>query len=170
MAGESSEQHRILTFGSEVATERFAALLGVQLKPGQTVLLSGEIGAGKSVFARAALQAMMAEHGDIEHVPSPTYTIVQTYDVGPRRVWHCDLYRLGDSSEIEELGLLDAFETDIVFVEWPDRLGADIPGRALHVRLSATDVSGQRTARIHWFDPNWTTIVNHAAGGVRDPA
>lgn len=105
------------------ATDQLGRHLAAQLRPGDTLLLAGQIGAGKSHLARAIIRAVAG--ADID-VPSPTYTLVQTYETGRGTLWHADLYRLGDLSEIAELGLDDAFGRDIALVEWPEMLDAPI--------------------------------------------
>lgn len=117
----------------DVATTALGALLARLLQPGDTVLLQGDIGAGKTHLARAFIQAKL---GRAEDVPSPTFTLVQTYDAEGFEVWHADLYRLSHPDEVLELGLDSAFDTAICFVEWPDRLGDLAPTSALHVSLS----------------------------------
>ena len=112
-----------------------AQALGPRLAPGDCLLLVGEVGAGKTHFARCLIQTLQKMPED---VPSPTYTLVQTYPGHHSEIWHSDLYRLSDISELEELGLLDAFETAICLVEWPDRLGPDLPSDALQIHLTAT--------------------------------
>lgn len=107
------------------ATEALARLIAPALRAGDTLLLAGPIGAGKTHFARALIRARL---GREEEVPSPTYTLVQTYDDGGVEIWHADLYRLGDAGEIAELGIDDAFESAICLVEWPDRLAEAPPG------------------------------------------
>jgi tRNA threonylcarbamoyladenosine biosynthesis protein TsaE len=119
-------------------TEADTAALGVRLagmaRPGDCILLEGPIGAGKSCLARAFIRARL---GREEEVPSPTFTLVQTYDAGGAEIWHADLYRLTHPDEVWELGLDDAFQTAICLVEWPDRLGAHVPEGALRLRLEA---------------------------------
>jgi tRNA threonylcarbamoyladenosine biosynthesis protein TsaE len=117
------------------ATDRVGAALGRALAPGDALLLEGPLGAGKSALARAAVLARLGAAADGAHVPSPTYTLAQVYDAPGGPVWHADLYRLSDPDEAAELGLEDAFATAVCLVEWPERLGARQPARALTARL-----------------------------------
>ena len=121
-------------FSTEAETAAFAQQLAPLLRPGDVLLLSGEIGAGKSAFARAIIRALADAEID---VPSPTFTLVQTYELPSGDVWHCDLYRLTHQDEALELGLDEAFETAICLIEWPDRLGADAPDKALQLHFAA---------------------------------
>jgi len=127
---------------SPEATAAFAARLSDRLGPGDVLCLSGDLGAGQTHFARALIQHRQRQ---AEDVPSPTFTLVQTYDLPQGDVWHADLYRLSDPWEVAELGLLDAFDTALCLVEWPDRLGPDLPDRALWVSLRM--LPGQDDAR-----------------------
>ena len=113
-------------------TKTLATEIKDYLQNGDVILLKGEIGAGKSHFARSLIQAAMDK---VEEVPSPTFTLVQTYDTKIGSIWHADLYRLSDQSEIFELGLIDAFGKEIVLVEWPDRLGHLEPQDALKIEI-----------------------------------
>jgi tRNA threonylcarbamoyladenosine biosynthesis protein TsaE len=97
------------------------------------LLLTGSLGAGKSALARAIIQARL---GRAEDVPSPTFTLVQTYEAPGGDLWHADLYRLTHPDEVIELGLEDAFTSAICLIEWPDRLGRLAPQDAVHVALS----------------------------------
>lgn len=118
-------------------TANLAASIAPVLVAGDTILLKGQVGAGKSHFARSLIQARLASAGLHEDIPSPTYTLVQTYDDGLAEIWHCDLYRLFDANEISELGLQDAFENSICLVEWPDRLASLAPENALIVDIAS---------------------------------
>ena len=116
----------------EAETSRLACVLAPVLRAGDTVLLDGPIGAGKTHFCRALIRARL---GRLDDVPSPTYTLVQTYEADVE-IWHADLYRLTHPDEARELGLEEAFETAICLVEWPDRMGQYAPPDAVRIRLS----------------------------------
>ncbi len=118
----------------EDLTAALARMLAATLRPGQVILLDGPVGAGKTHFARAFIRARQGD--EAEDVPSPTFTLVQTYDdpMGTE-IWHADLYRLSDPSELDELGLDDAIEDAVCLIEWPDRLEA-VPDGALTIALS----------------------------------
>lgn len=144
-------------------TARLGSRLSPHLKAGDVLLLEGPIGAGKTSLARAIIQSRLAAMDRIEDVPSPTYTLVQTYDLGEVEIWHADLYRLGHSSELFELGLDDAFEAAIVLVEWPDRLGDLVPTSALKIRI---DVDGDgRRVTFRTDDPKWYAVINELSDG-----
>lgn len=140
---------------STVDTIAIAQQLKGQLSGGDTILLTGDIGAGKSFFCRALIQSLLETPED---VPSPTYTLVQTYHAKAFEIWHADLYRIGSLDEIDDLGLFNAFETALCLIEWPDRLGEEAPGSALSLELSAS--VGEDTTRsmyFTWSDPKWDT-------------
>lgn len=144
---------------SPEATERCAAAIAELLSPGDTILLEGPIGAGKSHFCRVAIRKLLAREGREEDIPSPTFTLVQTYSLAETEVWHADLYRLTDSSQLVELGLDDAFETAITFVEWPDRLGIGAPRDALSIVLSAAASDDARRAHFTASDRKWNKLL-----------
>jgi tRNA threonylcarbamoyl adenosine modification protein YjeE len=110
-----------------------AELLALHARPGDTIALSGELGAGKTTFARAFVRALL---GDPEaEVPSPTFTLVQTYDAARFPVAHFDLYRLSSGEEVAELGLDEALTRGVVVVEWPERAWHALPASRLEIRL-----------------------------------
>lgn len=125
---------------SDEATDALGRWLAERLRPGDTLLLQGPIGAGKSHLARAIIRARL---GRMEDVPSPTFTLVQTYDAPDAEIWHADLYRLTHPDEVMELGLDAAFDQAICLIEWPDRLGALVPANAIRLRL-AVEGEGRR--------------------------
>lgn len=136
------------------ATAQFAQAMATVIAPGDCFLLEGNIGAGKTFFARCLIQSLLCTPED---VPSPTFTLVQTYDTQKGPVHHTDLYRLSSSDELIELGLLDALETDICLIEWPDRLGGDAPKTALTLSFSRGSQPDARSINIsgksaHWGD------------------
>lgn len=117
-------------------TEHFAQTLSPHLSAGDTLLLEGPIGAGKSFFSRSLIQSLLLTPEDI---PSPTFTLVQTYETPNFPIWHCDLYRLTHPDEAWELGLEEAFETALCLIEWPDRLGGEVPKEALTLTFEPLD-------------------------------
>ena len=102
----------------DAATAAFGAELAQSLQPGDIVSLEGELGAGKTALARAVIRALAGDWA--LEVPSPTFALVQPYEAAKARVLHADLYRLGDASEVDALGLLDDPRA-IVLVEWAER-------------------------------------------------
>ncbi|MBL9051291.1 MAG: tRNA (adenosine(37)-N6)-threonylcarbamoyltransferase complex ATPase subunit type 1 TsaE [Tabrizicola sp.] len=121
-----------LDLPDEAATVALGQRLAAVARPGDVILLEGQIGAGKSALARAFIRARL---GRQEEVPSPTFTLVQVYETDAGEIWHADLYRLSHPDEVWELGLDEAFGTAICLVEWPDRLGTHLPQGALRIRL-----------------------------------
>lgn len=133
-----------LTLPDEAATAAFAEDVAAILAPGDLVALSGDLGAGKTTLARALIRAI-ADDGRLE-VPSPTFTLVQTYAGGRLPVAHFDLYRLADASELDELGLEEAIAGGAVLVEWPERADGRLPARRLDLALAIAGTG--RTATV----------------------
>ncbi len=115
------------------STTLLAETLAQHLQMGDTLLLSGPVGAGKSHIARALIRAFF---GAAQEVPSPSFTLVQTYSDEAIEIWHADLYRLTHSGEVVELGLEDAMGRALCLIEWPDRLGELTPKTAVHLSLA----------------------------------
>lgn len=114
------------------------------------ILLRGELGAGKSTFARALIQALCGDHTE---VPSPTFTLVQTYEAPKFVVWHFDLYRLHSPEEIYELGIEEAYESGVCLIEWPERLGCYLPKAYLEIELNYGSQENSRTLTLKgWAD------------------
>ena len=139
-------------------THVLADCLARQLGPGDALYLGGPVGAGKTALARRVIQTLQSEHGAAEEVPSPTFTLVQTYQAGPLEVWHADLYRLSTLDELHELGLFDAMDTALVLIEWPERMGDLLPAGGLTLDVSQGD-GDARTLRLEWSDAKWNTVV-----------
>jgi tRNA threonylcarbamoyladenosine biosynthesis protein TsaE len=140
----------IIDLPDEKATAALAARLAALAAPGDIIALKGELGAGKTSFARAFIRA----RGGDETVPSPTFTLVQVYDLPGGAVWHFDLYRLRQSDEAWELGIEDAFRDGISLIEWPERLGALLPARRLEIALDFGPAATERRARLSG-DGDW---------------
>lgn len=159
-------QNLLLT-SADMATE-LARTLRKHLTAGDVLLLSGPIGAGKSHFARALIGALLADHNVSEDIPSPTFTLVQTYQAGRLEIWHSDLYRLSLIDEVAELGLLDAFETALCLVEWPERLGDEAPKDALALDFRLCDhpdhrllVASANAGKWDWARPLFDKAVEN---------
>ena len=121
-----------LVLDSPLASARLGAAIARLLRPGDAACLWGPLGAGKSTLARGLVRALTTPD---EEVPSPTFTLVQTYDGPAFPIAHFDLYRLKSAAEAYELGLEEALAQGAAVVEWPERLGGDLPRDRLDVRL-----------------------------------
>lgn len=130
------------------ATDALGARIAASLGVGDAVALEGDLGTGKTTLARAILRAL----GVTEAVPSPTFTLVQTYETPKLRVRHYDLYRIENVADMDELALEEALDEGAVLIEWPEHAGSRLPTDALLVRLTFDDEG--RRARItgprHW--------------------
>lgn len=143
------------------ATERLGAVLALHSRPGDVIALWGDLGAGKSTLARAFVRALTSPDED---VPSPTYTLVQTYEPrDPARalIWHFDFYRLEDPDEAPALDIDDAFCLGVSLLEWPGQLGPHLPSRRLDIVLdlssAGTDNPGLRTATLEAHGASWVS-------------
>jgi tRNA threonylcarbamoyl adenosine modification protein YjeE len=146
---------------SEQETDALAARMAAHLATGSLVALTGDLGAGKSTLARAFIRARL-EDGEAE-VPSPTFTLVQTYDAPDgTEIWHADLYRLSDPEEVYELGLDEAREDAICLVEWPDRMPESWWRDALEVTLAIGD-AGARHIAFKGDKARWSRFVAEVA-------
>jgi tRNA threonylcarbamoyladenosine biosynthesis protein TsaE len=140
-----------------LATQHLGASLAEGLKAGDIISLSGQLGAGKSALARSIIMAANPNETD---VPSPTFSLVQTYELADRTpLWHLDLYRIENPEDAMQLGLDDAFVDAVCLIEWPDRLKKFLPKSTLSVHLClpyGNDPDGFRLAEItvptHWCD------------------
>ena len=119
---------------NETAMHRFMTDIAAALEPGDLITLSGDLGAGKTTFARALIRYVAGD--DTIEVPSPTFTLMQTYELPPLPIVHADLYRLSGTSELVELGFDDLPEDAVVLLEWPDRAGGFLPPDRLDITFT----------------------------------
>jgi tRNA threonylcarbamoyladenosine biosynthesis protein TsaE len=134
----------IIDLPDEAATAGLAAAVAGLVRRGDVIALRGELGAGKTVFARALIRAC----GGGEDVPSPTFTLVQTYELPKGTIWHFDCYRLRRAEEAWELGIEEAFHDGISVIEWPERIAELLPARRLEIELLPGDSPAARRARL----------------------
>lgn len=140
----------VLHLPDQPSTEALAARLAALSGPGDVIALHGEMGMGKSVFARAFLRTL-AEDPSLE-VPSPTFSLVQIYDMPKATVAHFDLWRLDGPDALFELGW-DEVQEGIMLVEWPERAGDELPRHALHLTLMpGQGEEGRRVMLEGWSD------------------
>jgi tRNA threonylcarbamoyladenosine biosynthesis protein TsaE len=142
------------------ATRNLAARIASGLEKGTAVALEGDLGVGKTALARGILEAL----GVTEAVPSPTFTLVQTYETARFTVYHYDLYRIENSDELRELALDDALTDGVTLIEWPDRLG-QWPEDMLRVRLAIMN-DGVRRADISG-PVRWAEFLASGTDGQR---
>jgi tRNA threonylcarbamoyl adenosine modification protein YjeE len=135
----------VRALADERATAALAGRIAAEARAGDFIALEGDLGVGKTTFARAFLAARAGAPID---APSPTFTLVQVYDLAGGTVVHVDLYRVSAGGDLAELGLEDYLATSIVILEWPDRLGAAVPADRLVVRLAFADAPEARRATL----------------------
>ena len=124
----------------EAATSRLMLDIAALIEPGDLITLSGDLGAGKSTFARAFIRHAAGD--ETIEVPSPTFTLMQSYDLPPYRLLHADLYRIGNADELAELGFDELREGAVTLLEWPDRAEALLPPDRLDVALTLAPDKG----------------------------
>ena len=129
----------------ETATQALGVAVARVLCAGEAVCLSGPLGAGKSSLARALIRALTRAD---EEVPSPTYTLVQSYEGAAFPLTHFDLYRLKKPEDIEELGLDEALDVGAAIIEWPQRLHDRLPPDRLSIEIEPTPDGSARTAKL----------------------
>ena len=127
----------------EAGLQPLADLLAAELRRGDVLALSGDLGAGKSTLARALIRAALDEPA--AEVPSPTFTLAQTYETPRIHITHFDLYRLSDASEVSEIGFEDAVANGAVLIEWPDRATSLMGADRLDVVLAEADGGARRS-------------------------
>ncbi len=152
----------------QAGTEALAAAIAGQLRRGDAILLEGPLGAGKSTFARALIRAASGQPS--LDVPSPSYTLVQSYETSLLTLHHFDLWRLDGPDSLPELGWEDAL-ADVVIVEWPDRLQSLRPADALSITFTLRGEAMREIALEGWDDrlslPQADPTVSGASAGDR---
>ncbi len=123
-----------ITLADEAATATLGAQLAPLLRPRDIVALHGDLGAGKTTFARGLIRTLAGDAALA--VPSPTFTLVEVYDTPAGPLWHLDLYRLTTADEAWELGIEQGFAEAICLIEWPERLGRLLPEDRLDLALA----------------------------------
>ena len=127
----------------EPATKRLGSRLGAALSAGDVICLTGALGAGKTTLARGIIAAASG----MTDVPSPTFSLVETYPDGPVDIWHFDLYRLENAEDVWELGLEDALNEGACLIEWPEQIESYLPKNPLVLALKAEGDSRHLTIR-----------------------
>jgi N-acetylmuramate 1-kinase len=137
-----------VTLADEAAMLRFAADIAAALEPGDLVTLSGDLGAGKTTFARALIRILAGD--DTIEVPSPTFTLIQTYELTRFPLAHADLYRLSGAAELAELGFDDLPEGAVVLMEWPDRAAGFLPTDRLDITFTLAPAAGPDVRNVRY--------------------
>ncbi|MGX1309670.1 tRNA threonylcarbamoyl adenosine modification protein YjeE [Amorphus suaedae] len=136
----------VISIEDEAATTRLAEDVAAVVRPGDLITLSGPLGAGKTTFARALLRTL-ADDPELE-VPSPTYTLLQPYELKRLTIAHMDLYRLGDPSEAAELGIDELLEAGAVLMEWPEHGAGMLPPATLAIAIAPGAEADRRTVTL----------------------
>ena len=131
-------------------TNALAASFAQLLKQGDIVALCGTLGVGKTAFTRALVQSFLPQ----EEVPSPTFTLLQTYETEKFPLFHFDLYRLKQPDEVFELGIEDAFYDGVSLIEWPEKMGNILPQKKI-VKIQIQSNDETRTFTFTSENPNW---------------
>lgn len=141
----TSDSHLFqLILNSEEETGRLAERISDLLRKGDTIAMAGMLGVGKTTFARSLIRKMLPG----EEVPSPTFTLVQTYDAPKFRITHADLYRVKAKRELRELGLDEALEEGALIIEWPDRMSELLPADRLDMIIEVDDGVEERRVKL----------------------
>ena len=147
-----------LEIADEAETKRLANDLALVLRPGDVICLSGDLGAGKSTFTRALLRSFAGDPA--LEVPSPTFTLVQTYAFDRFDLSHFDLYRLEEPEELDELGLDDLVETGAALIEWPEKAEDLLPAEALWLQITQpVDDADRRQVSFYSENPDWQARI-----------
>lgn len=145
-------QERVVLLPDRSATTALASEFADIVRLGDVVALTGDLGVGKTEFARSLINARARQAAvDVGYIPSPTYTLVQYYELPDGTIYHFDMYRLADPNEVRELGLEEAFVDGISIIEWADRIDGFLPQNTIHIHLDFGESYAARVARIKMF-------------------
>ena len=152
-----------VTLADETATTALMADLALLISPGDVVTLSGDLGAGKTAAARAMIRYLAGD--DALEVPSPTFTLAQSYELPSYPLIHADLYRINDPSELQEIGLQPLPDATVVLIEWPERAGDALPHDRIDIALRHDSAQGDSTriAAITGFGTGAARVARLAA-------
>ncbi len=158
-AGVADVERRELGLPDPAATAALARRIAGLASAGDVIGLGGDLGVGKTTFARFFIAAL----GGDDEVPSPTFSLVQIYPLETATVWHFDLFRLRRPEDAYELGVEDAFADGISLIEWPDRLGPLLPRDRLDIILALAERPRARRVRLE-ARGGWRQRIDEAAG------
>jgi len=140
----------------------FASKFSGKLQAGDIVFLRGPVGVGKTFFARHFIIETLKSQNLWDEVPSPSFSLIQTYDTITPPICHVDLYRLSYLSELEELGLDYLYKNSVTLIEWPERLENKLPARFIEIEFSfIKNKENKRNLSIVFLGPNWDYISEH---------
>ncbi|SCA55598.1 ATPase or kinase [Candidatus Terasakiella magnetica] len=152
----------IIEIHSQLETEELARKLAYKAMPGDVIALHGNLGVGKSVFARAFVRALTTPD---EEVPSPTFTLVQIYDAEFGELYHFDMYRLDQPDDCLELGIEEAFSEGVSLIEWPGKIGNYLPWDCLNIKISHGE-SGEMSRHVELSTQgNWDVRIKELSLG-----
>ena len=146
-------EYNIIAHNPEM-TEKIAAQLARYTRQGDCVALNGDLGAGKTQFARGFIKA----HAPLADVTSPTFTLVQTYPSDSAVIWHFDLYRLEKAADIFETGMDDALRDGITLIEWPDMIADSLPETTLRVQIAYGQSENERLISFTSLSNQWNSF------------
>ena len=134
-----------------------ADIFAKNIDKGDIILMEGPLGIGKTFFSRAIINARcLIDNLEIEEVPSPTFSLIQVYDLRYFSILHLDLYRLENETDLLELGVPDIFDENVIILEWPDLIRNFLPPRFLSVSLFQNNNSGKsRNIHLKFFGEGW---------------
>ena len=137
-----------------------AEIFAKNIVKGDIILMEGPLGIGKTFLSRAIINARcLIDNFEIEEVPSPTFSIIQRYDLKCFSIIHLDLYRLEDEIDLFELGITDIFDHNVVLLEWPDLIKNFLPSRFLTVSLfSNNTATNSRNIQLKFFGEGWENL------------